>query len=360
MTEAPDHRPGGSSTVDGETMGGAPDAPSASRPLQRAFVALKVAVTAGILFVVAKQVDLAALGKSFASVDPGLLAVAMLHLLLIPVLGGVRWKLILEAMGQRFRVGALTRVFWVGMLFNQILPSSSGGDAVRVWMIWRAGSNLGTAVNSTLLERGSMVLTLVAMAVAVQPLFVQRVDLGGAQWIMPGLLAAGLLGLALLVPATRLLVRFRVSRPAQVLLGMANDARRVFLSRRVLPLLATCLLTHLNLSVAAWWIGQSLGLPLAFVDYLVFIPIITILTILPISIGGWGVREGLTVALLATVDVPEHDALAFSVLFGLSMAASSLPGLILWWRKPEKVGTGNFRNHREEHDNLTLASNSTG
>ena len=105
----------------------------------------------------------------------------------------------------------------------------------------------------------------------------------------------------------------------------------MFLARAGVSLVLLCLLTNLNLSVASLWLGKSLGLTLTFLDYVVFIPIVTLITTLPISIGGWGVREGATVVLFGALGVVSHNALAFSVLFGLVIAVSSLPGLIFLW-----------------------------
>jgi glycosyltransferase 2 family protein len=89
--------------------------------------------------------------------------------------------------------------------------------------------------------------------------------------------------------------------------------------------------TLLNLCLAAWWIGLSLALPLSFADYLV-----TVVTLLPLSVGGWGLREGAVVALFGFVGVPSHSALAFSVLFGFAGIAASLPALAFVWYDPDR------------------------
>jgi uncharacterized membrane protein YbhN (UPF0104 family) len=54
--------------------------------------------------------------------------------------------------------------------------------------------------------------------------------------------------------------------------------------------------------------------------------------VLPISVGGWGVREGVLVALLGAMGISADRALAFSLMFGLAAAVSSLPAIIIWWR----------------------------
>jgi uncharacterized membrane protein YbhN (UPF0104 family) len=90
------------------------------------------------------------------------------------------------------------------------------------------------------------------------------------------------------------------------------------------------------------WLVLALGLPMSFVQITVIILLVFLVTIIPISIGGWGVRETAMVAPLGQVGVANADALLCSVLFGLAQVLASLPGLsLLWWEplaslKPER------------------------
>jgi hypothetical protein len=70
---------------------------------------------------------------------------------------------------------------------------------------------------------------------------------------------------------------------------------------------------------------------------LVFIPVVTVVTLLPVSVGGWGLREGALLALFGLVGVPSHDALAFSVLFGFVGIVASLPALACLWYDPNRA-----------------------
>jgi hypothetical protein len=75
---------------------------------------------------------------------------------------------------------------------------------------------------------------------------------------------------------------------------------------------------------------------------LIFIPVVTVITLVPVSVGGWGVREGALVALLGLVGVPSHTALAFSVLFGVAGILASLPALGFLWHDPSKAKPGEY------------------
>jgi glycosyltransferase 2 family protein len=298
-----------------------------------AFV-VKLVLTGGTLLFVLRQVDLAALRGTFAGMDLALLAAGLLQMLVIPVLGGLRWKLVLAAMRSEGRIWPLSRLFWIGMLFGQVLPSSAGGDVVRVFMMWRRGTSLRVSFNSVALERASMLITLIAFVALLLPLLASRVVVAQLAWVAPALLIASIAGLVALMSADRFLKHLPDLRIVRAIAGLSADARRVYLSGFGWRLIVVCVVTLLNLSVAAWWIGLSLGLPLGLTDYLVFIPVVTIVTLVPVSIGGWGVREGALVALLGLVGVPSYTARAFSVLFGFVGMLVSLPAFGFLWSAP--------------------------
>jgi uncharacterized membrane protein YbhN (UPF0104 family) len=272
---------------------------------------VKLALTGGMLLFVLRQVDLAALRGTLAGMDWALLAFGLLQMLIFPFLGGVRWKLVLSAMKAKGRIWPLSRLFWIGMLFSQVLPSTAGGDVVRVLMMWRAGTSLRVAFSSVALERASMLLTLVGFVAIQLPFLASRVVVAQLAWIAPALLLAGIVGLIVLMSADRFLKYLPDLRVVRAVAGLSADARHVYLSGFGWRLIVVCVITLLNMCIAAWWMGLSLGLPLGFTDYLVFIPVVTVITLVPVSVGGWGVREGALVALLGLVGIPSHGARVF-------------------------------------------------
>jgi uncharacterized membrane protein YbhN (UPF0104 family) len=289
-------------------------------------------LTVGMLLFVLRQVDLAALRGTLAAMDRALLALGLLQMLIIPFLGGVRWQLVLFATKAGGRNWPLSRLFWISMLFIQVLPSTVGGDVVRVFMMWRSGTSLGVAVNSVVLERVSMMITLIGFVALLFPLLASRVVV----WIAPALLIGSIAGLIVLMSADRFLQHLPDRRVVRAVAGLSADARRLYLSSFGPCLIVVCVVTLSNLCLAAWWIELSLALPPSFADYLVFIPVVTVVTLPPVSVGGWGVREGALIALFALVGVPSHSALAFSVLFGFLGIVASLPALACLWYDPNR------------------------
>jgi glycosyltransferase 2 family protein len=326
-----------SSDLRDDRIGGAASAKTMPHLRSSVAFAAKIVLTGGMLLFVLRQVDLAALRGTFAGMDWALLALGLLQMLVIPFLGGVRWQLVLSAMKAKGRIWPLSRLFWIGMLFGQVLPSTAGGDVVRVFMMWRAGTSLRVAFNSVALERASMLITPIAFLALLLPFLASRVVVAELAWIAPALLVASIVGLVVLMSADRFLNRLPSLRVVRAIAGLSADARRAYLSGFGWRLIVVCIVTLVNLSVAAWWIGLSLGLPLGLADYLIFMPVVTIVTLVPVSVGGWGVREGAFVALLGLVGVPSHMALAFSVLFGFAGIVASLPAFGFLWSAPNEA-----------------------
>jgi hypothetical protein len=103
------------------------------------------------------------------------------------------------------------------------------------------------------------------------------------------------------------------------------------LTRWALLTLFVCLLSNLNFVLAYCSLALALHIAVPPIDLLAFVPLVTVATALPISLGGWGVREGLLVLLLGKVGVPASEALILSLMYGFCSAASGLPGLLGWW-----------------------------
>jgi hypothetical protein len=74
-----------------------------------------------------------------------------------------------------------------------------------------------------------------------------------------------------------------------------------------------------------------MDLEVSLLDCVLLVPPVILVTVVPISIAGWGVREGAMVVAFGFINVPPSAAFAMSVLFGLTLAAASLPGSLLWW-----------------------------
>ena len=271
---------------------------------------------------------------SVRDIDTGMLALAILMMFGQVVVCGLRWRAVLVALGEPLSLAKSTLLFYIGSFFSQTLPSSVGGDAVRMYKGRRAGLSLSAAINSVMLERGATVVALVILVMATQPVFLRRVsdEMGDWMILILTVLTVGLIGgLAFTMVLDRLPESLRHWRLVKGLAYLATDTRRVFLKPG--PFVRSVgwgLVGHVNIAMFVYLLVLGMKIDATLVDCLALVPLVLLATTLPISIAGWGVRETAMVVAFGTVGVPEPSSLALSIVIGLISIVTSLPGGILW------------------------------
>ena len=151
-------------------------------------LALKFAVSGLLIWFLLDSIDLAAARNRLVEVAPGMLVLAVAVLVVQIVISVVRWGMVLDALEASLTFVTALRIFMIGAFFNQTLPSSVGGDGVRMYMAHRAGLKLGAAINGVMLERAAVVAALVLVVLAAQPYLVSRVGDEVAAWLVPAAL----------------------------------------------------------------------------------------------------------------------------------------------------------------------------
>ena len=305
-------------------------------PRSSALLLAKCVVTGASLWWVSRVAEPRVVLATLDAASPLLLAASLVFFLLMAVLGGLRWWALLRAMHQPAHFGALISLFWTGMVLNQMLPSAAG-DTVRVWLAVRRGCALRAAIDSIVLDRVFMLAALLLIVLATQPLLKGLVPSSPPLWVPALLAAAAAGGIALLSVADLVTARLPLWAPLRWVGALGADTRAVTASVWGLPVALSCLLGNLNFVAAGATLGAALNLDVPVQTYLAVIPLVVVVTVLPISVAGWGLREGLLVSLLAHVGVAPGAALAYSLMFGVLSAAGSLPGLVFWWLQPDRA-----------------------
>lgn len=284
--------------------------------------------------------------------DPVWLAGGATALLVSLVLGALQWDLLLRHQGVRIAYGKLLHAYNLGTFLNFVLPTGVGGDVVRAITVHRESQGGAKSFAATVLDRfaGLFTLSILAFVAATllasgrhDPYFARLVYLTGAAFLAFAVAAALLFSrraLGWLAPVVKFLGEGK-------LFEMAKGMRKAFLEYRaarslVGQILSISLVTQfLRISVHAFC-AHALGLHIDFAWFLLFVPVVALISVLPISVGGWGLREGVQktffalpgvmVGLASTQSASSMGlALAFltSVVGMLVPAAASLVGSLL-------------------------------
>jgi glycosyltransferase 2 family protein len=262
----------------------------------------------------------------------GALAVLFLEM---SAIAGVRLRLMLFYVDARRPLATTVQIALCGFFFEQVTIGFVGGDVVRLWLLRRGDVPLGRAIGALLLDRACGFASLVLLSLLGMHALLALVDESFRSVITVTLLVVlitGCVGVGVAFALTKLLPLSRLATFWQRL-SSPSQAIHIALLGIVFALAAT---THLLNVLVFWMLGQSLGLTVTFDQWFIVVPTVLLISMLPISIGGWGVREGAMVVALGGFGIPTEEALLPSILFGLCAVTATLPGAIFWisTRKP--------------------------
>ncbi len=293
----------------------------------------KITLTLAAFWFVSHGVDFASLQTMLTRQRPLPVVLAAVFALCQVLMWSLRWRLILVTLAKSARIvpfGEILKISYIGAFFNCCLPGTVGGDVVRVWLSRSERVPLSLAIHSVVIDRLMALAALCLLVLIMLPVFGKAAGLD----VSPVLVAAMTLvaaGLWLLFNLERLLKKFAHIPPVRWLLYFASSLRLLLARRRAFAgTLALALLGHVSFCLIGYLLAQSLEINLTVAQALAFIPPVLLAITLPVSIGGWGVREAGMVAILGLIGVPQEAALMLSLQLGLMSVAISLPAGLLW------------------------------
>ena len=292
--------------------------------LKQALVGLlRLSVSLGILYLIFYKVGARTPLERVVGLDWRALVGATALILVTITLHTKRWLVVLSARGYSWRFRSAFREMWIGYFFNQLLPSSVGGDGVRALRLYRSGMPTAMAVRVVLTERVFGFIACTLLGVLAVPAMLVLAPEAPATAAVGATVALGLIGILVLWMADSPVFRFLPKRILREVRLLGDAVRNKDCSAAAMAL---SLAMQLCIASAVGVLSVGLGLhanPLLVA--LLFQPV-TLITLLPVTMAGWGIREGALVAVLAAVGVPTSDALALSLCFGAIVLFASLPG----------------------------------
>jgi len=311
------------------------DLPASPRRPARAAFLVKLIVSSLLLGILFWRVDRAAFLRSLQTLPLSLLLGCGALYVLGYLISIVRWQRLLRAEGIHLDLWRLGLVYFEGAFFNLFLPTVIGGDIVRGYLIYKMTSGHDASIASILVDRLAGFAAL--MLIAVTALTLAYGTLNDPQVALAILTIVACFTGVMLVLLNRWLTT-RVSAVLSViglarfqakLHGLVDALQRYRRHRRALAqaFLLSALLQALII-VTYYFIGVGLHLGVPLLYFFLFVPLITALSMLPVSVAGLGVREGGVIYFFGKVGVDAATALGMSLVwFSLTLLVSSLGGL---------------------------------
>ena len=294
-------------------------------------VLLKVIVSLGLITFLINQVDFKGIVNILKNVDIKMIIYALTLLTIQVFIVTIRWQLVLKCQKIELDYKNTLQILWSGLFFNQAMPSSVGGDVIRGYYLKKQGMTLGRATLGVLMDRLFGMVGLVLLVLASLPLSFELINNPIAR--------IGVLLIASGISFTLLLVFFTDKLPGnfshfRVIKGfylLSQDGRHcISKNYNGLIIIIISVLIHLISVVTVMTMAIGLGINVEWSGFLLIIPLVTLMMVVPISIAGWGVREGVMVVGFGYLGVAPEAALALSILYGLLMLVVALPGGVVW------------------------------
>lgn len=315
--------------------------PKQAKPKKRWMpLVIRAAFSGGILTYLGTRVDWGHVAEAFRGLRVGYWAVAVGLYIFCQLLCSARWMWLSRPMGFTQSLARFTGIYFVGMFFNLFLPTSVGGDAVRAVYLARGHGRRVDALLSVLLDRLSGLLVLIGL-VCVAAIFCPVELPAQIQVAVWGIGLAAVVGVAAMPFVTRLLSKWHwpgdglAARTVSRLRHLAHSGEKAVALCRDRPgmLAGTTVISVvvqvLN-AVIVGLVGVGLGLDVPPVYYGVAAPMVVLLTLVPISVNGLGLREGGMVLFLAPVGVAPAAAITLAFLWFSVQTAASLCGAAVY------------------------------
>ena len=303
---------------------------------------IKILISAALLYLALRKANFADLASRIDIASLGWIGLAIAVSFLQIFVGVLRWCEVSAECGAPLATKQAMRFNVIGTFFNQTLPSSIGGDAVRLWLVARAGAGWRAATYSIFVDRAIGLIALAIIIVASLPWSYALIgDPNGRSALL-------LVDFAALAGGIGFLILGRLRWPwlkrwwgTHHLHACAVIANRVIFSRERGPKIAVLsVLVHVLAVVIAWCVVQSIGAPVTFGQTFQLIPPVMLITMLPISIAGWGVREATMGLAFGYAGLMTNEGINVSLLFGaVSFIVGAVGGLV-WIFSAEKAAQG--------------------
>ncbi|RMG72281.1 MAG: UPF0104 family protein [Nitrospirae bacterium] len=300
------------------------------------FFLLKAALSLTLLYLILQKAGTSRVLNILATVRLPYFFSSSLVYLFAQFVSSIRWRMLLtdEMVPVGLTVPRLYGIYLIGSFFNNILPGIVGGDALRVYYLYRDSIKGADAFGSVFADRYTGYCALVTLGL-LSIIFIRGgIENRAVLWLMPAL--AGLF-----VVASFGLFRFRIGYKFKSIKGFYDYLKAIKDAPvRLLYAYLLSFLVQIATIFSVLLCAKALGVRIDVLKLFFFMPIVITVSSIPISISGIGLREGSFVVLLSLIGIRTEVATTLSILWFLSYLVGSLPGLPVYLKWSSMAGGG--------------------
>ena len=299
---------------------------------------IKLLISIAFFYIVFKYINFDEVATIVNHSDKMYILLALVFQLISTYIAATRWYLIMSILDFHEKFSFYVKSYFTGSFFNQALPSSIGGDAVRILELSQRGYKKRESFYGVFVDRVVGVVGLLVLNLTANILFYGSLPLWLFQLINV-ITIVGILGFIFLMKLHHIQFLSKY-KGLDLFHRLSKRISNLYQSKKLLILhTSISIVVHVASIFAIYFLARSVGINLPFEVFLVAMPPIFLLTIVPISLAGWGVREGAMVGVFIFLGAVKAEILSVSILYGLILIVSSLPGSLFWLENKKEKGT---------------------
>jgi uncharacterized membrane protein YbhN (UPF0104 family) len=300
--------------------------------LKQKILFLKLSVSIVILAILFFLSDTSKMLNALVNINLWIIFIAVSLCFLQMVLAGFRWYILGVGTGDFLNILTVIKINFAAMFCNQVLPTSIGGDVVRVTLAGREGLTIGRAIRTVLLDRVTGLLSLIVLIAFT---FIAVESYLPKEWPVQTIKVSPIL---ILIIVFILFYNGKTLAPLLQKVGyfewfgtfLREGSVLIREGKTIYYTISISIIIHSIGALCVWTLANDLGLEINYLSVLGFLPFISLAQLIPISIAGWGVREGVVVTLFAWMGMDASIALLVSIIWGSSIAISAVLCGFIW------------------------------
>jgi len=290
------------------------------------YLFFRISVVLLSLFIIYYFTDFTEIYSLISNLDIKPIFLAFIIYLVAQIVSAQRFVYVANVLGYQISLIKSIRIHFVSMWFNNFLPTSFGGDAVKA-SLFKEQMGWSKAINASLIDRIFGLIFVLISIIFLFPFYFYYLK----KEIFLLILLFSLFGVMLvlfLVYISKITKNYELPRWIKIFQDIFLDISLFYKKKFIFQQLWVSLIIHFNGIIAYYLIGNALGLSIDFIYYLLAVPLIFMSALLPFSFSGWGIREIAAIVIFNVIGVSSEFAVATSILFGLLLMVVSIPGVI--------------------------------
>ena len=297
----------------------------------------KLIVTVLLFLFIFRKIDFHQFGATLRNASPEILFTGFVVLWIAHYICIYRWRMLMRPLMPVLSIPRLFGIYCIGLFFNLTFPTVVGGDVVKMYYAGKPSKSYAQSFAATFLDRdaGMMAMMIIACAaMIVYPVAVPGIPVRTIVWSAFAAFVA--INIGIFCPyfhriLNRLLCRLNLSRVATKVDMISGAFQTMGTHKGVL--FGSLLISFFNqmlVIAVTWTLALGLRIHLSASYFLIFVPVITLISMIPVSLNGMGLREYASLSLFGAVGVAPASCIALGILSSVIVVLSSLPGGIVY------------------------------